>query len=265
MQRAPQLEGIRLKLFRAQDYFRDLDVAIGAFYAEQSKAAGHKVENQDELIITWPDEPPLDPRLALILGDCVHNMRAALDHLVAQLAILNGATSNAIEKTAFPVCLSAADFQNATVRKVAPYISGNALTEIEKLQPYSTGDGVQDILWVLSQLDIIDKHRLLIVAKHKMRARSFRVAAESGQVFAHTLPPDNPWKSSENGAEIIRFQITGLQTYTKMRVQVDTEGTIQIEQTGLICDGQNLLLVLRDCINYASSIVDAFGQMFFGE
>jgi hypothetical protein len=260
---APPLEGVRLKLFRAYDHFRDIDVAVGEMYAKQSKAAGHKVENQNELVVTWPDEPPLDPRFAIILGDCVHNLRSALDHLVAQLAILNNAPSAAIEKTAFPVCLSAADFKNSTVRKVAPYISRNALAEIEKLQPYSTGDGVQDILWVLSQLDIIDKHRLLIVAKHKMRARYFRVATESGQVLAHTLSPDNPWKSSENGAEIIRFQITGLQGYTKMHVQVDTEGTIQIEQTGLICDGQNLLLVLRDCINYVSSIVDDFGQMFF--
>jgi hypothetical protein len=240
-------------------------VAIGAFYAEQSKAAGHKVENQNELIVTWPDEPPLDPRLALVLGDCIHNIRSSLDHLVAQLALLNNATSVAIEKTAFPICLSPNDFKNATVRKVAPYISGDALREIEKLQPYSAGDGVQNILWVLSQLDIIDKHRLLIVAEHKIRARFFRVATESGKVIAHTLTPDSPWKSSGNGAEIIRFQITGLQGYTKMRVQVEAEGTIQIEHSGLGCDGQNLLLVLLDCLNDVGSIVDNFGDMFFGE
>lgn len=262
---APQLEGVHLKLYRAVDHFRDLDVAIGATYAEQSKAAGHKVENQAELIVTWPEEPPPDPRFALILGDCIHNIRSALDHLVVQLALLHMASSVAIDKTAFPICLSPADFKKATVRKVAPYISGNALTEIEKLQPYSTGDGMQDILWVLSQLDIIDKHRLLIVAKHKIRARSFKVTTGDGIEFAHTLPPDNPWKTSENGAEIIRFRLTGPQPYTKVRVQLSAEGTIQIEQTGLVCDGQNLLLVLRDCLNYVASIVDNFGEMFFGE
>jgi len=262
---SPQLEGVRLKLYRAVDHFRDLDVAIGEFYANQSKAAGHKVEHQTELTITWPEQPPLDPRFTLILGDCIHNIRSALDHLVAQLAILNGAPNEAIKKTAFPVCLSPGDFKNATVRKVAPYISGIALAEIERLQPYSTGDREQDILWGLSQLDIIDKHRLLIVAKHKIRARSFRVSTEDGHDFTHTLPSDNPWKPSENGAEIIRFRITGLQSYTKMHVELSAEGTIQIEHTGLICDGQNLLLALRDCLNHASSIIDSFGEMFFGE
>jgi hypothetical protein len=262
---SPELEGVRLKLFWACDHFRDLDVAIGDLFAKQSKAVRHEVKDQNELIVTWPNEPPLEPRYALLLGDCIHNVRSALDHLVAQLAILNNAPSTAIEKTSFPVCLSRDDFKNVTVRRVAPFISSLALAEIEKLQPYSTCDGTQDILWVLSQLDIIDKHRLLIVAKHKMRARAFKISTEDGQELAVTIPPNNPWKPSENGAEIIRFRIAGLQRYTKMRVQLTAEGTVQIEQTGLVCDGQNPLVLLGECIVYVSSIVERFGKMFFRE
>jgi hypothetical protein len=35
------------------------------------------------------DLAPPDPDLGLIIGDCVHNLRACLDHLAFQLAILS--------------------------------------------------------------------------------------------------------------------------------------------------------------------------------
>jgi len=48
-------------------------------------------------------------------------------------------------------------------------------------------------------------------------------------------------------------------------VKVDTAATVQIEGTGLICDGQIVQAILSDCIQYVTKIVDGFGRMFFGE
>jgi hypothetical protein len=266
MSLAAELDGVRWKLRRAIDQFTDLDVAIGELFANQSKAAGTKMGDEGDLIVTFPHEPPLDPRFALIIGDCIHNTRSALDHLVAQLAILHNAPDEAIGKTSFPVCLCDTDFKSKTVRKVAPYICSKALTKIEELQPYSTGDKEKDILWVLSQLDNIDKHRLLIVANHKVRVRSFSATLGDGKPLLIDIPPEAPWRSAENGAEILRFRLTPKPpTPMKMYVEMSTEGTIQIEQTGLNCDGANLSLVLRDSIEYVGGIINKFGQKFFGE
>jgi hypothetical protein len=55
-----------------------------------------------------------------MVGDCVHNARSALDHLVYQLAILNHAPEESARKTSFPVCLIPKDFKNAPSGKLLP-------------------------------------------------------------------------------------------------------------------------------------------------
>lgn len=255
----PELDGVRWKLRRAVDHFRDIDVAVGQFFREQSKAAGHKFDNDGkELVVTLPNQPIFDPRFPLLIGDCIHNIRSALDHLVGQLA---KADPTALEKTAFPIYVKPDNFK-AFKGKISPYISCDALAELERLQPYSAGDGDKNILWVLHRLDIIDKHRLLIVAKHKVRAAAFRIFTDSGMEASHVFSPDSPWKTSEDGAEILRF--SGLPPQTKLHMELHAEGSIQIEQTGLVCDGENLIMVLQEFIEYAGGLVDYFGRTFFG-
>jgi hypothetical protein len=38
-----------------------------------------------------------------MLGDCVHDLRSALDHLVCRLTLLNGGTMENCAKTQFPI------------------------------------------------------------------------------------------------------------------------------------------------------------------
>jgi hypothetical protein len=69
----------------AVDHFNKIDIAIGKMFRAQkdSDIAGHKIENNSqELIVSVAEETPLDPTLPLIVEDCVHNARSALDHLV---------------------------------------------------------------------------------------------------------------------------------------------------------------------------------------
>ena len=47
------------------------------------------------------DVPELDDRWALVLGDCAHNLRSALDYLAHELVRANG--GNPDEDTEFPV------------------------------------------------------------------------------------------------------------------------------------------------------------------
>jgi hypothetical protein len=201
-----------------------------------------------------------------MVGDCVHNARSALDHLVFQLAILNNAPADAASKVSFPVYLTPSEFKNATRTKIAPFINSTSFAEIEKLQPYITGnDGVDDILWVLSQLDIFDKHRLLIVTKTKVRPVAFKITVPSGETFSQELPPRG-WKSSEAGTELIRLDLSkAIRQPGKVGVEIATSMTVQIENTGLICDGMEMMLALRDCVQYVANIIGSFGQMFFSE
>ena len=267
-----QLDGARAKIARAVHHFNQLNLAIDAIFADESNTAAanppayeYKAERQ-ELIIMRPHGTPLDPALPLIIGDCIHNARSSLDYLVFQLAVLNNAPSEAASMTSFPVCLSPAQFKKSTQGKIAPFISGPALTAIQELQPYLTGNaGRDDILWVLSQLDIFDKHRLLIVTKSKVRPVAFTVTVPSGETFTSDIK-SGPWKPTEAGTELIRFDLSNAIRHPgEVQVDLATAMTIQIENTGLICDELHVQAVLSDCIQVVDSIINDFGRRFFGE
>ena len=174
--------------------------------------------------------------------------------------------AGAAVKTSFPVYLAAAEFRNAIKSKIAPFISGVALAEIEKSEPYAAGiAGADDIIWVFSQLDIIDKHRLLIVTKYKVRPVAFTVTVPRGEQFSTDIP-SGPWKSSEAGTELIRFDLSrAIRHPGKIEVSIDAAMTIQIEKTGLICDGMLVQVVLNDCIRLVTDVVNGFAKTFFSE
>lgn len=105
------------------------------------------------------EQPPAD--LSLIIGDCVHNLRAALDNLALELAIVfkRGRVSKSIESdSGFPIFKeqNPSEF-NRMLRGINP----RAKAIIEDLQPYKRGDGLRnDYLWQLHWFDVQDKHRL---------------------------------------------------------------------------------------------------------
>lgn len=266
---SPALEGVRLKLRRAIDHFIDLDIALGQILDDaqaDTVGIGEEVQPNRQIVFRVEKQRPIDPRIALIVGDCIHNARTALDHIVYQLAILNQSDPSQITRINFPVCIKKPIFDDIARDKVAPFVGTKALAEIEKLQPYSTGNEANDLLWALHQLDIIDKHRLHIVARHKMRPVGVKLRVDNGRELDVVIPNDAPWKSTEDGAELLRFQPTGnYPVPVQVEVEVKTAIAIHIEQTGLSCDGSNLLVVLSKCIEHAGRIVDHFGRTFFGE
>ncbi|HEX3377308.1 MAG TPA: hypothetical protein VHS29_10640 [Candidatus Acidoferrales bacterium] len=265
---AHPIDDVWLKVDRAKNHLNDLHARISQMLAPEKDAApaGHEYHpDRQQLIVTLPKATPIDPTIPLIVGDCVHNARSALDHLVFQLAILNRAPIKSASKTSFPVYLKPGEFKNAVRGKIKPFISGPALAEIEKLQPYATGnDGESDVIWMLSQLDIIDKHRLLIVTASKFKPTGFTVKVPSGEEFSHKITSDN-WKASKDGAEIMRFDLSKAISKTgEVNVKVNTARAVQIENTGMICDGMAVVPVLLDCIQHVANIVDGFSKMFFG-
>src|SRR5258708_5279852 len=73
-----------------------------------------------------------DPTLSLIVGDCIHNLRSSLDHLI--FALNQGRKKR---KSAFPICSHPDQF----TCKGKPAISGLPLEcrkVVESLQPYQT-------------------------------------------------------------------------------------------------------------------------------
>lgn len=109
-------------------------------------------------------EPP--SRWSAVIGDCVHNLRSALDHLTWQLALLQ--SSNPSRSTQFPIFLDETKYQGSGQRQVAELTAAQR-TCIESLQPYHGGDPSHP-LWVLHELDRIDKHQRLHLTVNSLEA-----------------------------------------------------------------------------------------------
>lgn len=138
--------------------------------------------------------PEVDREWALIAGDCLHNLRAALDYLMCEIVKLDGGTPT--RGTHFPLARE----QSHTLKTSPPIHRQDLLDELRVVQPYNVahllGDPKlqpkDDLLWLMNRLDIIDKHYrplsvvivpqtndLSWVIHPKMAGRSFDLAWEA--------------------------------------------------------------------------------------
>jgi len=266
----PKLSGVRGKISRAKHHFADINAALKVLLSGEPNVHTPAVVKFDRerkhLIVNHAECSPIDPTLPLMIGDCIHNLRSALDHLVYRLALENGAALTAAKKTFFPIYLKKTQFDQRVEKLVKPFVGASELAEIEKCQPYSAYDVPEEAdIWILSQLDIIDKHRLLVVAGQQFAATAFTLTLPTGEQIEEVIS-EPKWRPLEDGAEILRFDLSqAINTPNKVRVRIQMATTVQFVETGLACDGAIVQEALAQCIGIVAAIVRDFGKQFFGE
>ncbi len=161
------LRGAHLKIDRAKKHISDLDAERARFLGSNPYAGVAKFHPETDttefVLQSLPDIPDTIP---LILGDAVHNLRAALDHLACELVRSAGVEPKGVY---FPICETAEKYEAESAGKTKG-MPAEAKSEIDRIRPYGGGN---DGLWGLHRLDIIDKHRLLPTVG--MRVGSFQV------------------------------------------------------------------------------------------
>lgn len=154
-----RLIGIRAKIERANEHIQDLEARIQAFrgtnpygvVAEDDPHSGYRTYKAKV-------NRPIPGDFSLVIGDALHNLRTALDHLAWQLVESNSAIPD--RETCFPIYQGAPKDESQFARKVKG-MSPGAVDIVKAVQPYQTGD---DTLWHLSELDNMDKHRISLKA-----------------------------------------------------------------------------------------------------
>jgi len=173
---ASDARGFELKFAHAQDHLHEIEELIQGWMDACLKTVREEPDPQEAgYFCAWIDAPQIDSRrLSLLIGDCLQSFRSALDHIAFELAAaFTVPMTNEIEKdSSFPI-LSDEDTTGfgrgphkwhsswSKVRGIDPA----AQTVIESLQPYKRGRAYSgDPLWILGELNNIDKHRVLHIA-----------------------------------------------------------------------------------------------------
>ena len=127
-----------------------------------------KDRTQGNIIVRVKEEAPIF-RWSVLIGDSIHNLRAALDYLVCQL-IVSG-QSQIGRESGFPIYRNLEGYNSSRSRNLKG-ICPRAEHIINRLKPYGSG-GIESY-WRLNQVDVYDKHRLLVAAIDTPRQIMFK-------------------------------------------------------------------------------------------
>jgi hypothetical protein len=162
-----RLVGINAKIGRAKKHVQDFEAAIHALLDDPSF---YEIEAKDKpgtgyVGLYFKNIKPVPEAISLIAGDAIHNLRSSLDHLIWQLVEANNCTP--LSRNEYPIFdtfqkTSKKDTAEQLARKIEG-VSPHAQQIIKATQPYLTGDLT---LWHLQQLDIMDKHKLILTVNH---------------------------------------------------------------------------------------------------
>jgi len=168
-------ESAKLKVERADHHITQLQIGFNRFSDRNphtlSVGKNHETGNPT-IRIRFRD--PMPETFALIIGDAVHNLRTALDHMAWDLVGHDGGTQNRNLK--FPTGRDRRSFEASCEGIRTP--SQDVIALLKATQAFPSGQG--EALYILSRLDNADKHFAITPVVGAARVRGFSVISPEG-------------------------------------------------------------------------------------
>jgi hypothetical protein len=238
-----------LKLDRADHHLEEVDRYLTDYegkdvYRARRVPDAHGDESIWRYVLEITEGP--DERLPLAIGDAIHNMRTALDHILAAMRSRKHRYAEG-----FPILTEdpwegqltkAKAYSRARFSKAVVGLDAKAVAAIKLLQPYL--DKVEgrnpdhNALRVISRLDNADKHREPIIAVPGIMNAETMVTARAEQITQAQPPPRMGYPAFiEDGAEVAHFRWLKSPALTEAEVKVGVRGTALVALDVGIKDG----------------------------
>jgi len=252
------LDGVREKLTRAGEQMVAIEEHVHSLIASnQYRVTGHAHHDLREYSFTAYG-PPVSARFSVLAGEVIHHLRSCLDHLVWQLVVANG--QQPTERNEFPICDTATRFAEACRRGKLRGVSASAQTRIESLQPYHSTKVEDNCLWVIHELDRIDKHRLLVVVLAVVGiGQKLGIGSNTGPLEIIGMSPPDKRTPTEDGVEV--FRVSFGQYQRDVRVEPEFNMELAIDRVGAVTRPP-LLQVLRGALDNLAAIIEGFNAEF---
>lgn len=202
-----------------------------------------------EHIFYWEKYTDTPDAFGLIAGDAIHNLRSSLDHLAVALAKAGAdkqgvvMTPKELARVQFPVVISESEFVKQSKRLL--HVDPAAIALIKTQQPYIRLPNNPKIsfLYLVSDLDNADKHRLITTAALVpiMTKIDWLASVKNTQP---EYPTGNV--SYKVGAELCRFRFATPQSEMDMPVEFAWGVALWL---GVRWSNADITKVLRDYIS----------------
>lgn len=174
--------GVSMKLLRAEGLLDQLNDLLERF-ATRAKFFADKVSETESATTYRIRIDPLPPfSIPLLIGEVAHHARSALDILINDIARIRGITGDRLK---FPFAATPQNLAGILRTDIAP-LGSDLVTAIEDLKPYAGGNAV---LYGLHELNIIDKHRMVVPAFASVHRRYDLEGVVNRRRALDDLPP----------------------------------------------------------------------------
>ena len=212
----------------------------------------------DKCILRAEVHTPPPQEWGVIIGEIIHNLRSALDHLVWQLALLQ--TSTPYDRTAFPITTTRNNYRDSG-RRLVQDLTARQEALIKWLQPYRRGQKAKcDFLWLLQDVNNTDKHRVIQTVGTVLGFQGLSFRNMRG-----FIPQDlNIYKGTrlENGAPVADFTIVQTSRNAHMEMHPDFTFDIEFGVGSSAVEGMPLSPTLSDILTHVEDIILRFERFF---
>ncbi len=169
----------RLKIERAKHHVNDLNRKIAAYLVKEPfKLVFARMKNSNRATPILKSQIAIPPEFSLIIGDAVHNLRSALDHVIWKMV---GHLASRPDNVQYPFPTKAVGengFRSTITGREVQRAGENVVKAITALNAQPGGD---KLIYGVHALDIADKHKLIVtMAESATLERRFCVPANPG-------------------------------------------------------------------------------------
>lgn len=264
---AAELDIVRLKVTRAEKHFEDFKAEVGVGpNARKLRDAAYTEIDYHAGTLTYISLAPIpSPEARVILGDSIHQLRSALDHMVCALAMRTNPRSVCEDsKLQFPIFKAPKDFASdwRVSKGVYEKLLGKAeCAEIEQCQPYILNPATPEDhpLYILTKLDNLDKHRLVLVVEQAVRLKGSIVTVGKYEAMPNKASFDSGKQPLQNGRYTMQVQ----KPNEPHGIEHESpEPYIVFTETDGICDNRSAFPLFREMAKAVKDTIARFDKFF---
>jgi hypothetical protein len=245
-------DGARLKIRRAKHHVEDARKEIQQFLSRRPYRLIVETDSDprfQRVVLRHGECIPYD--IALIIGDAVHNLRSALDHMACELVRSNGQPDDYVT---FPVQGTKTKNKfNGTIKNFKA--RKDVIDLIRALEPYP--DGAGSAIVGLHDIDIVDKHRLLVPTGRVIgRSAAAYTTIIKGSTVTLLLPTDKRILMRD------RDKLTRIPAVKSLTDGDELNASFDIAfDTGTCFESEPVTQILYELSDYLAEIIEAFASL----